>query len=150
MIDRTFQGDCDARGRIAFDVPQAVTAYCRRYAGQRVDVEIRPRKAKRTDRQNRLFWALLTPWARDLGYAADELKDELLALLWGTEQRPSKLTGELRQVPVKGHSSALTVAEFTELIDFMLTKAAETGYVMELPDEERAARRKDARRSTAA
>ena len=82
VIEKTFPGDCDERGRIAFDIPAAVTAYCRaKFAGQRVDVEIRPRKAKRSDKQNRAFHAAITPWARELGYHVEELKDELLGLV---------------------------------------------------------------------
>jgi hypothetical protein len=131
-----FSGDCDARGRISFDIPAQVTAYCRaHFAGARVDVEIRRRKARRSDRQNRAFHASLMPWARELGYHVEELKDELLGLVWGYEERVSRLTGEVTRHLVKPHTSHLTTAEFSELMAFTVIKAAETGYHMLLPDE---------------
>lgn len=137
----SFAADCEPNGRLRFDLPAQVTAYCRATcAGQRVDVEIRPRKGRRSDRQNRAFWAALTPWAKGLGYTAVELKDELLGLLWGTEAYVSRLTGETLRRPVKGHSSRLTMGEFSELFEFMVLKAAEMGYVMPLPEEFRLSR----------
>jgi len=133
----------DEHGQVRLDMPRAqYLAVCKaRFAGKRVDVEIRERKSRRSLSQNALFWALLTPWAAELGYTPEELKDELLGLLWGYEEQPSPLTGEIRRVPRKARSSKLNTAEFTELIDFMVMKAAETGYVMELPDELKAARK---------
>ena len=129
-------GDCDERGKIIFDSPSVVVAYCKaHYAGQRVDVEIRPRKAKRSDRQNRAFHAAITPWARELGYTVEELKGELLGLMWGYEEAVSKLTGEVTRRLVKPHTSRLNTAEFAQLMEFAAMKAAETGYYMPMPDE---------------
>lgn len=139
--------DCDDEGRLHLDLPRSqYQALVRaRFRGQRVDVEIRARKAQRSHRQNAAFWAAVTPWARELGYEPNELKDELLGLLWGFDEHPSPLTGEVRRVPVKGRSSKLSTAEFCELMEFAVIKAAETGYVMLLPDEFRAAQRKAAK-----
>lgn len=139
--------DCDDTGRLHLDLPVAqYRAIVRaRFQGQRVDVEIRPRKSRRSGAQNAAFWAAVTPWARELGYEPVELKNELLGLLWGYDEHVSPLTGEVRRVPVKGASSKLTTAEFCELMEFAVMKAAETGYVMLLPDEFRAAQRKAAK-----
>lgn len=132
--------DCADDGALHLDLPRRqYLALCRaRFAGQRVEVEIRLRKSQRSTRANRLFWALLTPWAKELGYTPEELKDELLGLLWGWEERKSPLDGSPRYVPKRARSSKLNTADFAELIDFMVMKAAETGYVMTLPDDLRA------------
>jgi hypothetical protein len=136
MTEKTFAGDCDARGRIAFDVPSAVTAYCRAtFANSRVDVEIRLRKAKRSDRQNRAFHAAITPWARELGYHVEELKDELLGLVFGWHETTAPLTGEARMALNEPHTARLNTAQFSELMEFTVIEAAKTGYVMPLPDE---------------
>ena len=132
----SFAGDCDDKGRIAFDDPQSVVRYCRaKHSGTRVDVTIRARKAQRSDRQNRAFWAAITPWARELGYTAEELKTELLGLLWGYDEKPAPLTGDVVRSLKKPHTSKLNTAEFAELMEFSAMKAAETGYYMPMPSE---------------
>ena len=133
-------GDCADDGTLHLDLPRkAVQALCAaRFKGQRVDVEIRQRKSQRSARQNAAFHAAITPWARELGYHVEELKDELLGLVWGYEERVSKLTGEVQRVLVKPHTSKLTTAEFSELMEYAVMQAAQTGYVMLLPDEFRA------------
>ena len=89
----------------------------------------------RTPPQNRLMWVLLKPFAEHLGYTAEELKLELMGLLWGTEERTNPFTGEVQLVPKRRRTSRLTKDEMRQFIDFMVQKAAETGYVMALPDD---------------
>ena len=137
-VTGTFVGFVEPDGRLTLDAPKVFKAYvAAKFKGEEIELEIRRRRTKRSDQQNKLLWALLTPWAHFLGYEPTELKDELLGLLWGYEEHVSKLTGEVVRVPDKGRSSKLTTAEFSELIDFMAIKAAETGYVMDLPSEAR-------------
>ena len=146
----TFAGDCDERGRITFDSPSAVTAYCRRrLAGRRVDVEIRPRKARRSLAQNSYIHAAWKGWADHLGYDVEALKDELLGLVFGYREVTSPLTGEIRQVLVEPHTSTLTTAQACELMERAVIEAAGTGYELLLPDEWREARAKAARRKVA-
>jgi hypothetical protein len=140
-----FRGFVEPDGTLSLDHKAAFRAFVRRLAGEEVELEIRKRRIKRSDRQNKAFWAALTPWAHDLGYEPVELKDELLGLLWGYEEHVSKLTGEVRRVPLKGRSSKLTTQEMSELYEFMAVKAAETGYVMELADEFNARKQAEAK-----
>jgi hypothetical protein len=140
-----FVGFVDDTGKLELDHKAAFRAFVRRFAGEEVVLEIHKRRTKRSDRQNRAFWAALTPWAHELGYEPVELKDELLGLLWGYEEHVSKLTGEVRRVPIKGRSSKLTTQEMSDLYEFMAVKAAETGYVMELADEFNARKKAEAK-----
>lgn len=135
-------GDMDEQGVVHLDMPRAaVQAICRkRWAGQRVDVEIRARKSKRSDRQNKALHAAWKGWADHLGYDVDELKREMLALVFGTVEMTSPVSGEVRTVPVEPHTSALNTAQFAELMDRAVITAAETGYHLELPDEWKAKR----------
>jgi hypothetical protein len=135
---------------LALDHRKAFKAYYKRFAGEEVVLSIHKRRTKRSDRQNRAFWAALTPWAHELGYEPVELKDELLGLLWGYEEVVSKLTGEVRRVPNKGRSSKLTTQEMSDLYEFMAVKAAETGYVIELADEFNARKQAESKRKKAA
>lgn len=137
--------DCDEKGVIHMDMPMAQhRAIVRaRFAGKRVDVEVRERKSRRTDLQNRAYHAAITPWAHELGMGVDELKRDLLGLMWGYgEPKVSRLTGEEYRLPIKPHTSRLTTAEFAALMDFTIMTAAKTGYVMLAPDEFRTQQQK--------
>jgi hypothetical protein len=138
-----FPGDCLENGRIDFDLPAQVTAYCRaKFAGQRVEVVIRPRKDKRSQRANDAFHAGLFEWAaaRELtGDKAREFvehaKDDLLALCWGYIVRQNIFTGEITKSLVEPHTSGLSVEKFSELFDVAVMEAAKDGHVWRLPEE---------------
>ena len=136
----TFHAEVTADGQIVYVLPiEAVMAVCkRRYAYQRIEVEIRRRDVKRSDRQNRYLHAALTQWGHELGYHVDELKSELLALVFGTREVVSPITGQVRQVLNKPHTSKLSVRDCNTLIEFLVIEAAKTGCVIDLPDEWRA------------
>jgi hypothetical protein len=61
----------------------------------------------------------------------------------------SPLTGAVVVVPVEPHTSTLNTAQFAELMESAVQVAAETGYVLELPDEWKARKAKEARRRVA-
>lgn len=158
---RTFPGDCLDSGRIVFDLPEQVTAYCRaRFAGRRVEVEIRERKSKRSLQANAAFHACLGRWYDDkqlTGTAkaawVEQTKDDLLALQFGYVVRQNQFTGEVIKSLVQPHTSALDVAQFSELWELAAVEAAKNGHVMVMPDEykalKRAAQRQAAKQSAA-
>lgn len=136
-----FLGTVDNEGRIRLDFPAQQRAYCKaKLAGQCVDVEIRPQATKRSDRQNRALWALLRPWAKERGWSPDELKDVMLGVAFGHLEKTAPVTGEIRHVLVKPHSSGLSVSEFCHLIEEVLRVSAEDGYFLMAPDEYRKAK----------
>lgn len=135
-----FPADIDAEGRIVFDtdfIPSArrLALSRARFGGKRVDVEIRHRKSRRSLEQNKWLHAAFKGWADFLGYGVDELKREMLALVFGTDDVTSPLTGEIRSALRKPHTSALTMKEFAEFMDRAMVTAAETGYIIEEPEE---------------
>lgn len=154
----TFAADVLETGRVQFDAPQAVLAYCRtKFAGQRIDVEFAPRKSKRSLRANAALHAGLFEWAayRQLvGEAAkqfvEDAKDDLLKMCFGVVVRQSPLTGEVVTRLVKPHTSHLTVEDFTELFDVALVEAAKDGHVWRLPEEFTKERRTAAQKGRAA
>lgn len=129
--------DCDEQGVVHLDIPAAQhRALCRaRFAGQRVDVEIRHRKSKRSIDQNAWMHAAFKGWSDFLGYGVDELKREMLALVFGTDEVTSPLTGEVRIALKEPHTSGLNTAQFCELMERAMVEAANTGYLIEEPDE---------------
>jgi hypothetical protein len=67
-------------------------------------------------------------------------KDDLLGLLWGYRVHQNQYTGEVLTTLVEPHTADLTVAQFSELQEMAMVKAAEDGYVWRAPDEYREAK----------
>ena len=136
----TFLGFVEPDGRLTLDHPAAFKAYiAKRLKGCEVELEIRTRRTKRSDRQNRGYHAMIAPWCQDEGHEPDELKRQLLMHVFGTKEVTNPLTGEVVLVPQKPHTSTLTVREFSDLIEQTLILAAECGVVLMAPDEYRKA-----------
>jgi hypothetical protein len=137
-------GDLDADGVLHLDLPrkqwQAIAKA--RFAGQRVDVELRARKDKRSVRANAALHAGLQEWAHAKGLVGpaattfiEDMKDDLLALCWGYVVRQSLLTGEITKRLVEPHTANLSVEKFSTLFEQAVQAAAEQGHVWILPDD---------------
>jgi hypothetical protein len=136
----TFLAFIDAGGNLIYDFPRAVTAYQFRLQGCEVEVEIRERRTKRSDRQNKGFHAMITPWAHSEGHVIDELKRDLLCEIFGTLEHVNPISGVVTLAPKEPHTSRLTVQQFSELIERTLEIAAGCGVVLMAPDEYRKAK----------
>lgn len=143
-------------GDLAFEFSAQQKAYClKNYgAGGCVDVDIREHREKRTDRQNKALWALLTEWCQkaEQGWRPDDLKDVMLGRVFGTVERVMPLTGAIVKVNAEPHSSKLGVTKFCQLIEGILETAAmsEPSIYLMAPDEYRRAKeqaRKDVERA---
>ena len=143
----TFHGFCDDAGKFTLDYPRAFTAYVSRFKGEEVTIEVYKRRTKRSDKQNRAWHAALTPWADFLGYDIEELKDELLGIVFGYHEVTSPVSGEVRQVLAEPHSSRLDTQKFALLMERTVEIAAGTGFVIELPDEWKQRRPRERRRA---
>jgi hypothetical protein len=142
-----FIGTGDEKGHITFEFPKAVTGYiARKFAGKMVEVEIRPYQDKRSDRQNRGFHAMITPWARSRGWEIEHLKQFLLSRVFGLSEFVDPETGEVIKVLAEPHTSALGVGQFSELIERTMELAAYDGCILEAPDEYRRRKQIEAKR----
>jgi hypothetical protein len=141
-------GAIDADGILHLDLPrkqrQAIAKA--RFAGQRVDVEIRARKDKRSVRANAALHAGLTEWARHRGLAGaaatafvEAAKDDLLGLCWGYIVSQNIFTGEITKRLVEPHTASLSVEKFSTLFEIAIMEAAKDGHIWTLPDEFKAA-----------
>lgn len=143
-----FIGTCDEDGAIRLDFPQQQRGLCKaRFAGECVEVEVRPQASKRSDRQNRALHALLHAWAMDSGNDPEDLKRVMLGIAFGYLEKTMPVTGEIQTVLAKPHSSTLTVHEFCHLIEEVLRVAAEQGTWLAAPDEYRKAKEAAARKA---
>jgi hypothetical protein len=141
-------GDLDADGVLHLDLPrkqwQAIAKA--RFAGQRVDVELRARKDKRSVRANAALHAGLQEWAHAkglVGAAATDFveaaKDDLLGLCWGYVVSQNIFTGEITKRLVEPHTANLSVEKFNDLFQVAVMEAAKDGHIWRLPDEFKAA-----------
>lgn len=143
-------------GDLKFAFAQQQRAYCLKTFGPGacLDVEIREHRDKRSDRQNRALWALLTEWCRaaDQGWRPDDLKDVMLGRVFGTIERVMPLTGEIVHVNAEPHSSKLNVTKFCALIEGILETAAmsEPAVYLMAPDEYRLAKEQAAKKQARA
>lgn len=143
----------DEQGRLTFAHPAQAHAYLRgQLKGQHIVGQFYAHRAKRSQRQNKGFHAMVWPWAKAEGHRIEDLKDDLLGVVFGYLEVTSLVTGEVKQVLAEPHTSTLSVGQFCELIDRTLEIAAEHGVILFAPDEYRrakAARDKQAARAAA-
>lgn len=140
-----FVGAVDADGRIHLDFPGQQRAYCRaKLAGQCVDVIVAPAGLLKTRLQEAGYHAMITPWAKSEGHRIDDLKRDLLRHIFGEQEHVNPITGEVTMVLREPHTSTLSRAKYSELIERTLEIAAECGVFLEAPNEYR--RRKEQQR----
>lgn len=147
-----FVGFVDDSGKLRLDCPSQFRAYMGRLKGEEVCVELYKRSAHKSRDQEAGFHAMITPWARDEGHQIDALKRDLLIEIFGMSEKVSPLTKQ--PIPNEQHTSKLTMAQYSELIERTLDIAAECGYILVAPDEwkrqQEQARKKQARQKTKA
>lgn len=141
-----FTGKVDQDGRIHLDFAAQQVAYCKRkLAGQCVDVMIAPAGELKSRLQEKAFHAMLAPWARE-GHRIDDLKRSLLAEIFGTMEVPHPITGEVVIVLREPHTSTLSRARYSELIERTLEIAGECGVILEAPHEYRERKEREAKK----
>ena len=142
-----FPGTVDKDGKVHLDSPKVQRAYCQsRFAGQAVDVIIAPQGHLKTRLQESGFHAMLTPWAREEGHRIDDLKRDLLRAVFGEQEHTNPVTGEVTMVLREPHTSKLSRAKYSELIERTLEIAAECGFVLVAPNEYRKANERKAKK----
>jgi hypothetical protein len=139
-------------GIIEYELPERVRAaqLASRFPDTSVEVEIREFQEKRSDRQNRAFHAMVSPWAKERGWRIEALKQFLLKQVFGVLEFTDPRTGEVHEVLAEPHTSKLKVSKFAELIEATLELAAEDGLFLMAPDEYRRAKQAAARKAAKA
>jgi hypothetical protein len=116
-------------------------AYFRSLVGKPVEIIVRKKRNKRTLDQNSALHVLLTQWAYEEGHEVDDLKRDLLGTVFGWSEKASPLTAQ--RLPLKPHTSDLSVEEMSFLIERTLQLAAECGVHLESPGEYKERKQRD-------
>lgn len=151
---REFHGWAYPDGRVEWDFPAQVVAWRRKLAGgtrTAISATFYEFRSKRSDRQNRALWALLTAWceAAKQGWRPDDLKDAVMAHVFGTIEVTNPITGEIGKALAKPHTSTLTISEFCTVIEAILELAATTPpeVFLDSPDEYRKAKERERKKA---
>lgn len=143
-----FTGLVDDNGVVHLEHPAQQRAYCKRkLAGKCVDVMIAEQGLLKSRLQECGFHAMISPWAKDEGHNIDDLKDDLLREIFGTREHTNPITGEVSLVLREPHTSKLSRAKYSELIERTLEIAGECGVILEAPNEYRQRKEKEAKRA---
>lgn len=133
-----FTGTVDSEGRIHLEFPAQQRAYCKKsFAGECVDVIIAPQGLMKTRLQEQGYHAMLQPWAKGEGHRIEDLKRDCLRHIFGEQEHVNPISGEIVMVLREPHTSTLSRAKYSELIERTLEIAAECGVVLQAPNEYR-------------
>lgn len=127
----TWRGRVLSGGLLTLDRPRDYQRYVRSLAGQFVEVTIRKQRTKRSGQQNAYIHAVPIPLlAEHFGYTIPEMKLVLMGECWGWKE----VIG--RQIPVRAHTSEMSVEECQYFIDWIIPWAAQNHDVqIPLPNE---------------
>lgn len=128
-----FTGAVSEAGKLTLDLPADVTRYLRGFANKRVEVTIRPWKAKRSRNQNNYYHGAIVPIIADYcGYTHEEAH-EALKHQFLTEHT----NGPLARVR---STTSLTTQEFEDYAERVrLWASVNLGLYIPLPNEAEAA-----------
>ena len=89
----------------------------------------------KTRQQEKGLHAMIAPWAKAEGHRVDDLKRDLLREVFGEQEHLNPITHEVSMVLREPHTSTLTKAQYSDLIERTLQIGAECGHVLIAPDE---------------
>ena len=106
--------------------------HLRQFRDKPVEVIVRAKRSQRSLDQNAYIHAVpVSILAAEFGMTIPECKYELMGACWGWKTLPSG-----HEIPIKGHTSEMTVEECKYFIDWVIPWAmTEHGVVIPLPNE---------------
>ena len=135
MYAPLFHGHVTPAGHLALAPEEQIRRhhYLRFLAGHDVELVVRKRRTQRSLDQNAYLHAVPIPiLAEHFGNTIPEMKYALMGECWGWKREPA--TGH--EIPVKPHTSAMTVEECTYFIDWLIPWAmTQHGVAIPLPNE---------------
>lgn len=106
--------------------------------GEELVLTIEPAELPQSEKQQRGFHAMIQPWAKAEGHNVDDLKRDLLREVFGEREHVNTITSAVELVLREPHTSTLTRAQYSELIERTLDIGAGCGHVLVAPNEYRA------------
>ena len=130
-----FYGHVDRQGKLQIDqrFQQPLMEHLRGLIGKPVEVTVKGKRRQRSlDQNSYLHAAVFPPLAEKFGNTIDEVKYALMGECFGWKRDP--ISG--REVPIKPHTSDMTVEEARQFIDWVIPWAmTEYEVTIYLPNE---------------
>lgn len=121
-------------GRLQRNVSQKIANELKEFEGKKVEVRIQKLKSKRSDQQNRYWWAIVTILSNELGYTKDELH-EILKFKFLKRSKVDEKTGEIFEY--LGSTATLNKTEFADMTSELIRWSAETfSIILPIPGEQ--------------
>ena len=142
-------GHAEPGGKWSVDFPAVVEAWCASLAGQTgcdLAITIRDKADEKTRLQENGFHAMIRPWASGGKQDITRLKLWLLVECFGVMTYVAPSGEEITQ-PAEPHTSNLTKAQYSELIEHAMEVAARVGVFLTPPDEYRRIKDQERRRA---
>jgi hypothetical protein len=92
-ISLTYFGSVDESGTLKIRDRKGFDGYLKQFAGKEVSIDVKRKRSKRSDDQNRFFHSWVSLIAEHTGYSKDEMKDILKYKFLRIEEI-SDMTGE--------------------------------------------------------
>ena len=132
--DKPFYGFAQPGGKLTLDFKTPFTAWISKLAGTtgaEVVIFVADKAWLKTRQQEKGYHAMLKPLCEAKGFDVEDAKDYMLARVFGVSV--SKIDG--REILVEPHTSRLSKAKYSELIERTLEIAARMGVILEAPNE---------------
>lgn len=127
MVAIPFYGRVLAGGLLVLDQPKEYARYVRAFASKHVELILKQRRAKRSDRANRYYFGVVVKLlAEHCGYDAQEMHETLAMRFLRIADCP--ITG----APRRERTPKTDSKEFSEYVDHCIRLAAELGVA--IPD----------------
>lgn len=105
----------------------------KRFEGKDVEITFERKRSKRSDNQNRYWWACMEILGKELGYRKDEMH-EICKFMFLKTEKVDENTGEAFQY--LRSSTELNKMEFSDMTSNLIQWASEHGIILPLPNEQ--------------
>lgn len=103
------------------------------FEGKDVEITFERKRSKRSDNQNRYWWACMEILGKELGYRKDEMH-EICKFMFLKAEKVDEKTGEVFQY--LRSSTELNKMEFADMTSNLIQWASEHGIILPLPNEQ--------------
>ncbi len=120
-------------GRMQRNVVDKIPEALAYFEDNTVEVIIRKKRSRRSDQQNRYWWAIVTILSKELGYEKNEMH-EILKFKFLQKEKHDENSGEVYQYI--GSTAKLNKMEFADMTSELIRWAAGMNIILPTPGEQ--------------
>lgn len=121
-------------GKLQKNISLQIKNELNHFEGKRVEITIQKLSAKRSDRQNRLWWLYMGILSKELGFTKEEIHD-ICKFKFLKREKVDEKSGEIFEY--LGSTTQLNKMEFADMVSELIRWVSETfDIVLPLPNEQ--------------